>query len=100
MIPYTPDSLFAGNRLDDSSARAHWRNGAPGQPFFAIFNSTTTHESQVRRRPHVWQHDPARAPVPPWHPDTLEVRLDGVQYYDNITTMDAPAGAANNEERA
>lgn len=30
---------------DESSNFAHWRNRAPGQPFFSIFNFTTTHES-------------------------------------------------------
>ena len=30
---------------DESSNYAHWRNRAPDQPFFAIFNFTTTHES-------------------------------------------------------
>ena len=47
-----------------------------------------THESQIRTRPHVWQHDPAKVPVPAYHPDTPEVRQDWAQYYDNITTMD------------
>jgi uncharacterized sulfatase len=81
-----------GQVWDDSSPRAHWRNRASSQPFFSIFNFTTTHESQVRSRPHTWIHDPAKAPVPAYHPDTLEVRQDWAQYYDNITTMDQQAG--------
>ncbi|MCW5962681.1 MAG: sulfatase-like hydrolase/transferase [Bryobacterales bacterium] len=75
----------------ESSKAAHWRNRADGQPFFAIFNFTTTHESQIRRRPHEAVHDPAKAPIPAYHPDTPEVRRDWAQYYDNITTMDAQA---------
>lgn len=77
---------------DDSSNKAHWRNRAPGQPFFAVFNFTITHESQIRTRPHTWVHDPAKARLPAYHPDTLEVRQDWAQYYDNITTMDGQAG--------
>jgi len=77
---------------DESSTRAHWRNRKPGQPFFAIFNFTTTHESQIRRRPHKLVHDPAQVRLPAYHPDTPEVRHDWAQYYDNITTMDAQAG--------
>jgi len=42
-----------------SSAKAHWSRRKPGQPFFAVFNSTRSHESQVRRRPHKAVHDPA-----------------------------------------
>ncbi|MCL6545236.1 MAG: sulfatase-like hydrolase/transferase, partial [Bryobacteraceae bacterium] len=80
-----------GQVWDDSSNKAHWRNRGKGQPFFSIFNFTTTHESQVRRRPHTLVHDPARARVPAYYPDTPEVRHDLAQYYDNITTMDRKA---------
>jgi len=77
---------------NESSNKAHYRNRAPGQPFMAVFNHETTHESRIRTRPHEWVHDPAQAPLPPYHPDTLEVRQDWAQYYDNITTMDAQVG--------
>ena len=73
---------------DESSAKAHWKKRRPGQPFFAIFNFMTTHESQIRRPGHTLVHDPAKAPLPPYHPDTPEVRHDWAQYADNITAMD------------
>jgi len=81
-----------GKVWDESSNKAHWRNRAAGQPFFAVFNFTGTHESQVRKRPHHAVHDPANAPLPPYWPDTPEVRQDWAQYYDNLTEMDAKAG--------
>ena len=81
-----------GKVWDESSAKAHWRNRTPGRPFFAIFNFTTTHESQVRSRPHKTVHDPAAVRVPAYHPDTPEVRQDWAQYYDKLTEMDAQAG--------
>lgn len=74
---------------DDSSNRAHWRNRAPGQPFFAVFNLAITHESQIRARPHTLQHDPARVRLPAYHPDAPEIRQDWAQYHDKITEMDA-----------
>lgn len=77
---------------DESSDKAHYRKRAKGQPFFAVFNHTITHESQIRRRPHTLVHDPSRVRVPAYHPDTPEVRQDWAQYYDNITTMDGQAG--------
>ncbi len=77
---------------DESSRKAHWRNRRPGQPFFAVFNHLVTHESQIRKRPHTWQHDPAKVRVPAYHPDAPEVREDWAQYYDCITEMDALAG--------
>ena len=61
---------------------------AQHQPFMAVFNDTRTHESQIRKRPHKWIHDPAKAPLPAYHPDTLETRQDWAQYYDNITSVD------------
>ena len=76
-----------------SDRQAHWR-GRPNEetPFFAIFNFTTSHESQIRTRPHTLQHDPAKAPLPAYHPDTPEVRHDWAQYYDKVTAMDVQVG--------
>ncbi len=81
-----------GQVWDESSHKAHWRNRKPGQPFFAVFNFTISHESQIRKRPHKAIHDPARVRVPAYHPDTPEVRRDWAQYYDMVTEMDAQAG--------
>ncbi len=77
---------------DESSNRAHWRKRRAGQPFFAVFNSTISHESKLRTRPHRATHDPAKVTVPPYHPDTPEVRQDWAQYYDRITEMDREVG--------
>lgn len=81
-----------GRVWDESSPRAHWRKRNAGQPFFAVFNQTVTHESQIRKRPHEPKHDPAKVRVPAYHPDTPEVRADWAQYYDKLTEMDALAG--------
>ncbi len=86
-----------GQVWDESSPAAHWRNRAEGQPFFAIFNYTVTHESGIRKRPHDLMHDPARAHIPAYHPNTPEVRHDWAQYYDTITALDAQVGAALRE---
>lgn len=81
-----------GKVWDANGKSAHYRERQPGQPFFAAFNHEITHESQIRTRPHQWVHDPAKVRVPAYHPDTLEVRQDWAQYYDNITTMDGQVG--------
>lgn len=81
------------NLWDESSAKAHWRNRAAGQPFFAVFNSTKSHESQLRTRPHRQITSPAEVRVPSYHPDTPEVRQDWAQYYDKVGEADADAGA-------
>ena len=77
---------------DESSRQAHWKNRAPGQPFFAIFNSVVSHESQVRRRPHEAVTDPAEVTLPAYHPEAPEVRRDWAQYYDVVSEMDQIAG--------
>lgn len=77
---------------DDSSTGAHWRNRREGQPFFAVFNSTKSHESQVRARPHTLITDPAKVRVPAYHPDLPQVRRDWAQYYDKVSEADADAG--------
>ncbi len=89
---------------DESSRKAHWRHRRPGQPFFAVFNITCSHEGQIRCSepryeqhmkgvPKEVRHDPAEIPVPPFHPDTPEVRRDWARYHDLITAMDHRAGA-------
>lgn len=82
-----PDGVW-----DDSSRKAHWKNRAEGQPFFAIFNHTISHESQIRSRPHTPVHDPAGVRVPAFHPDIPETRRDWAQYYDKVTEMDKLVG--------
>lgn len=83
-----------GQVWDESSNKGHWKNRAEGQPFFAVFNATISHESQIRNAIDEKNriHDPAKVRVPAYHPDTPEVRKDWAQYYDRITMMDAELG--------
>ena len=81
-----------GKVWDDSSNKAHWNNRSEGQPFFAIFNSTKSHESMIRTRPHTQITDPSKVRIPAYHPDTPEVREDWAQYYDKVSEADEDAG--------
>ncbi|TWT66866.1 Choline-sulfatase [Posidoniimonas polymericola] len=94
--------IDAGKPWDDSSKNAHWRNRTEGQPFFAVFNLTNTHESKVwprgkgRRRitPDLTaadRLDPDRLMPPPYLPDTKPVRRDWANYLENITQADYDA---------
>ncbi len=104
----------------DSSPLADYRNRAPGQPFFAIYNFVVTHESQVwganaahyRFRPGFpdsatldvnWGRqlpDAERPPVdpelavalPPYLVDDAATRSDLRRVYRNIQTMDEQVG--------
>lgn len=73
---------------DACSAKAHYRNRNERQPFFAVFNQTCSHESQIRNQNENPHHDPAKVVIPPYHPDTPEVRKDWAQYYDRLTKLD------------
>jgi N-sulfoglucosamine sulfohydrolase len=79
---------------DDSSADAHWRNRAPGQPFFSIFNFGITHESQIWAQadnPLLVPGD-LEVPIPPYLPDTEVAVNDIRRVYSNIVAMDRQVG--------
>lgn len=79
---------------DESSQRATYRNRKPGQPFFAVFNIGISHESQLHTRipADKLRHDQEKAPVPPYHPRTTDVKHDWAQYYDRVEQMDEQVG--------
>jgi N-sulfoglucosamine sulfohydrolase len=94
----TPETVW-----DESSESAHWNNGPPGQPFFSIFNLMMTHQGQIRYPrqrldeinaglPPEARHDPARALLPPYYPDTPGVRANIAALYTQVTLMDQRAG--------
>lgn len=82
------------NAWDESSNKATYKNRKPGQPFFAIFNTTISHESSIHRYiPNdQLRHSPSQVPLPPYHPDTPEMRHDWAQYYDKVEDMDTFVG--------
>lgn len=92
------------NAWDESGKRAHWRERTdPEKPFFSVFNFTVTHESKTRARGAELEklvrslkpeerHDPAKAVLPPYYPDTTETRRDWANNADLITVMDRQVG--------
>lgn len=88
---------------DESSTKAHYRNRKPGQPFFAVFNNTVTHESQLsgdrikhyietKQIPFNPRVKPTDIQIPPYHPDLTDVREDWARLHDLITLMDSMSG--------
>ncbi|GAA4433034.1 sulfatase [Ravibacter arvi] len=79
---------------DESSPKATYRNRRPGQPFFAVFNLNVSHESSIHKLvpENELKHDPGKVNLPPYHPDTPEMRRDWAQYYDKVEEMDRQAG--------
>ncbi len=88
-----------GTVWDASSGKAHWRDRAKGQPFFSVFNYGGTHESRAfpdtPPSPTVAGRD--TVPLPPFYPDTDDVREAVARTYDNIAAMDRWVGARLHE---
>lgn len=79
---------------NESSKEAHYKNRAEGQPFFAIFNTMISHESQIHKQlpADELMYDPKNVPIPPYHPRTVDMEHDWAQYYQRIHQMDAFVG--------
>ena len=90
---------------NESSGDAHWRSKRSGQPFFSVFNLMTSHQSRTMvwpydkfksevqsKLPKNHIHDPAKASLPPYYPDTPVIRKTVARYYDCVTLMDRQVG--------
>jgi N-sulfoglucosamine sulfohydrolase len=75
----------------------------PKQPFFAYINDIVSHESQVRANDanHAKntvalkpsdRRDPAKVELPPFYPDTPEVRREVAHYHELVTAVDYTLG--------
>ncbi|MGM9509108.1 sulfatase-like hydrolase/transferase [Larkinella sp. GY13] len=85
---------------DESSDSATYKKRKPGQPFFAVFNLFVSHESSLHQPLPALHHDPEKAPIPPYHPETAEFKHDWAQYYDKVETMDQQFGKLLNDLKA
>lgn len=75
---------------DASSREAHYASREDkSKPFFQIYNIGISHEGRIHKRALELQHDPGKVTLPPYHPDTDELRKDWAQYYDRVQQMDA-----------
>lgn len=82
---------------NECGKEAHWRHRSPGQAFFSVFNHEVTHESclfPVKDTPAV---DPAGVRIPPYLPDTPEIRADYARHYSRIARLDTRISAALQE---
>lgn len=110
VIPYYPDLLRKagyhtsnwtktdyniGGRPDrdcwdvlDQKKRFGWRQRRPGQPFFAVVNTTSSHESRAHGNAENTRNDPARMKLHAYHPDLLAIRQSYAKYADAVENMD------------
>jgi len=100
------DFNIVGMKYDQSGkGKAHWRSRPDrNQPFFSKFDFGECHSSVTktaedvivekrlnRLKPEDF-HDPAEAPIPPYHPDDPVFRKAWSRYYDSVTQVDYRAG--------
>lgn len=90
-------------RWDESSNKAHWRNRPEDKPFFSVFNYTITHEGPTNAlrdsdtESLSKHHDPDRAKIPPYLPDTPKMREIWAHKYDLLSVFDQQVGKLLNQ---
>ena len=78
---------------DESSPNRHWRKRGDKQPFFAVFNFSVCHESQIWNRGNDSLFvSPDKVVVPPYLPDNEVVRHDLAVNYSNLKRLDEQIG--------
>ncbi len=78
---------------DEWSKTAHWRNRRDrSQPFFAVFNFESSHESGMWEEKGPPLTDPDSLTLPPWVPDTRKCREALARQYDHIAENDSHLG--------
>jgi arylsulfatase A-like enzyme len=83
---------------NESGKAAHWRQRPdPQSPFFSVFNHEVTHESCLFSakggEKNLPLTDRSQVRVPPYQPDTPEIREDWGHYYDQLAQLDGQLAA-------
>jgi uncharacterized sulfatase len=85
-------------RWDENSNKAHWRNRPEGKPFFSVFNFMMTHEGPINKvdpedtKMLDFHHDPEKAKLPPFLPDSPRMREIWAHSYDLLSVFDLEVG--------
>lgn len=73
--------------------QATYQDRPAGQPFFSVFNHEVSHESCLFPQKEPSQFDPVAMRIPPYQPDTPEMRADWARYYSRIANLDKQIAA-------
>jgi len=74
--------------LQDRKKRFGWRERKAGQPFFAVVNSTSSHESRAHGNADKTRNDPDKMKLHSYHPDLPVIRKSYAKYADAVENMD------------
>jgi N-sulfoglucosamine sulfohydrolase len=93
MNPTKTDYNIAGNDKKHWDKGGSWKDAPAGKPWMLVLNSMITHESALHGS--VVHPEYLKEPfsLPPYHPDTPEIRSNWVEYYHDVTKMDAWVGS-------
>ncbi len=72
----------------DRKVRYGWRKRKPGQPFFAVVNTTSSHESRAHGDVENTRNDPDKMKLASYHPDLPVIRKNYAKYADAVEKMD------------
>ena len=101
----TNEQAFIKTTWNESSVKAGWEDRKPGQPFFAVHNFMSSHQSQTMTNPYQ-QYQKAilgnltkdeiipddAFDMPPFYHDTPEMRKEMARVYNSITLTDKRIG--------
>jgi len=73
--------------------QATYQNRPANKPFFSVFNHEVSHESCLFPQGGPSLFDPAAMRIPPYQPDTPEMRADWARYYTRIANLDTQIAA-------
>ena len=95
---FEPNGLFDYWKQDT----APWQAAPKDKPFYAFMNLGSTHEGSgnlsdraapaLERLPENAKHDPQEVRLPPYYPDTPEMRRIWARYHDLISVFDRDVG--------
>ncbi len=80
---------YAGGKKGDKDKTPFgWRKRRPGQPFFAVFNITDSHESRAHGELDELSKDPQKMKLFSYHPDLPVIRQNYAKYAMAVENMD------------
>jgi arylsulfatase A-like enzyme len=91
--PGKTDYNIAGNDLAPWDKGKTWSDAPADKPWMLVLNIFTTHESALHGSKVHPEYLKEPFTLPPYHPDTPEIRSNWVEYYHDVTKMDGEVGA-------
>ncbi|HXX93643.1 MAG TPA: sulfatase, partial [Planctomycetota bacterium] len=93
MNPGKTDYNIAGHDAAAWDPGKSWSDAPADKPWMLVLNLFTTHESALHGSKVHPEFLKEPFTLPPYHPDTPEIRSNWVEYYHDVTKMDGEVGS-------